>query len=247
MNASAVKTHYEQHLGPVYVWMAGGFDAALARGASELDALGIDTGTITAAIDLGAGFGMHALPLAERGARVIAIDTCKELLDELRTAGTARAIECIEDDLLGFRRHVPTPCDLILCMGDTLTHLPDHDAVRTLAREACAALAPPGRLILTFRDYTRELTGTSRFIPVRSDADRIFTCFLEYGPDLVTVTDLVHERTDRHWTLRAGSYPKLRLDPEWVIRALEEVGFVVARDAGPGGMVRLAARKQSRT
>jgi len=40
---------------------------------------------------------------------------------------------------------------------------------------------------LSFRDLTPDLTGLNRFIPVRSDPDRIMTCFLEYEPETVIV------------------------------------------------------------
>lgn len=38
--ASAAE-HYEHHLGPIYVWMAGGCDAALEAGRAEIEALGL--------------------------------------------------------------------------------------------------------------------------------------------------------------------------------------------------------------
>ncbi|MCK9407771.1 MAG: hypothetical protein WCX28_01270 [Bacteriovoracaceae bacterium] len=52
--------------------------------------------------------------------------------------------------------------------------------------------------LLTFRDYSTELTGNSRFIPVKSDASQILTCILEYSSETVTVTDqkMTHEITE---------------------------------------------------
>jgi len=51
------RTHYEQLLAPIYVWMAGGVESALAAGAQDVAPLTPGDGL---AIDLGAGFGMHA-------------------------------------------------------------------------------------------------------------------------------------------------------------------------------------------
>ena len=65
--------HYRAHLAPVYLWMAGGFEAALSRGEAEVDALFPDLAPGATAVDLGAGFGMHAIPLARAGARVLAL------------------------------------------------------------------------------------------------------------------------------------------------------------------------------
>ena len=57
-------------------------------------------------------------------------------------------------------------------MGDVLTHLESHQDVSGLLADAFAALAPGGRLVLTFRDMSEALSGLDRFIPVQSDANR---------------------------------------------------------------------------
>ncbi|MFL1528905.1 hypothetical protein [Pseudomonas sp. O230] len=71
---AAVADHYETHLAPVYLWMAGGFDAAVSRGEAEIEAVLPNLASGTTAIDLGAGFGMHTIPLARRGCSVVAAD-----------------------------------------------------------------------------------------------------------------------------------------------------------------------------
>jgi len=128
-------------------------------------------------------------------------------------------------------------------MGDTLTHLPCLEAVESLLTEVAVALNAAGRFVLTFRDYSSALTGDKRFIAVRSDADRILTCFLEYGAELVTVHDLLHERDGIQWKLKVSSYPKLRLAPDWVADKLASHGLQVTRLPGPGGMVCLVAMR----
>ncbi|MFN7978543.1 MAG: class I SAM-dependent methyltransferase [Vicinamibacterales bacterium] len=236
--------HYEEHLGPVYLWMAGGADTALAAGLAELQALDVPMGAGTHALDLGAGFGMHAIPLARMGADVIAIDSSPLLLRELDTLRGDTPVRTACDDLLAFPRHVIDPPDLILCMGDTLTHLPDVAAVETLLGAVASALAPRGRFVATFRDYSTALEGDRRFIPVRSDEARVLTCFLEYAEAHVTVHDLLHERTPEGWTMRVSHYRKLRLDVPRLVARMEAAGLDVRRDAGPRGMVRLVATRR---
>ena len=79
--------HYAKHLGPVYTWMVGDIDAALARSDLELDALSLPADGAATAVDLGAGFGMHAIPLARRGYSVVAMDSYEPLLQEARRRG----------------------------------------------------------------------------------------------------------------------------------------------------------------
>lgn len=238
----SVRDHYAGLLAPVYSWMAGGAEAALARGEAELDALRLTPRGSAIALDLGAGFGMHAIPLARRGFTVVAVDSSAELLRELRAHAAGLPIRSVEADLLDFPGHVADSPQVILCMGDTLAHLPSRQAMEALLAKAAAVLAPGGAFVLTFRDYSTPLTQDRRFIHVRSDADRILTCFLEYGNEHVDVFDLLHERQGTQWTQRVSSYRKLRLTPEYVSAALRNLGFQVTREVGLSGMVRLVAR-----
>ena len=242
-NMASVSEHYANHLGPIYIWMAGGFDSAVKRGAAEIDAIDVPLLSKSVAVDLGAGFGMHAIPLANRGFSVIAIDTCTELLEELRRCRNTLPVQTIEDDLLVFRKHLTTEAQIVLCMGDTLTHLSDAESVLQLISEVSEALMNGGRFIITFRDYSQALTGEQRFIPVRSDDRRILTCFLEYADSYVTVHDILHELDTSGWHLRVSSYRKLRLSPDWICTVLDSSGFDVRREPGMAGMVRLVATR----
>jgi SAM-dependent methyltransferase len=232
--------HYEQLLAPIYVWMAGGVESALAAGAQDVAPLVPGEGL---AIDLGAGFGMHAIPLARAGYEVVALDTSRELLDVLRANSAGLAIRTVEADLLDFRRHAQTAASLIVCFGDTLTHLESTDDVERLARDVAASLRPGGRFVTTFRDYMHPAVGDARFIPVRSDANRIHTCFLEEHPDHMLVHDIVHEREGATWRMKLSSYPKLRLAPAAVAETLRYEGLEPTVTAGARGMVRITAVK----
>jgi SAM-dependent methyltransferase len=241
---STATEHYAHHLGPVYSWMVGDLEAASARASAELDALGLPGQTHGAAVDLGAGFGLHTLPLARRGFTVTAIDSCQTLVDELQGRAAGMPIDAVAGDILDFRKYVSKPVEVILCMGDTLTHLPERDSVEHLFADVAASLTPGGLFVATFRDYvSAPLQGDRRFIPVRSDESRILTCFLEYGEGTVTVHDLLHERANGQWHQRVSSYRKLRLQPQWVAAKLAERGLQVRTGTAPAGMTLVAATK----
>ncbi len=237
---STAREHYEGLLAPIYVWMAGGLEAALAAGAADVQSLAPGAGL---AIDLGAGFGMHAIPLARAGYDVLAIDSSPQLLDVLRTNSTGLAVHALEADLLDFARHVEREAELIVCLGDTLTHLAEPAQVKRVFRDAARTLRPGGGLVLTFRDYGHPASGAARFIPVRSDANRILTCFLEALPEHMLVHDIVHEREASAWRMKVGSYRKLRLPPVRVEAMLREAGLEPATEPGPRGMIKITARR----
>jgi SAM-dependent methyltransferase len=241
---ATVTEHYDDHLGSIYSWMVGDIDATMGRNRADLEARGLRPGATGVAVDLGAGPGVHAIPLAQLGFRVIAIDTCAELNGELRMRAGALPVRVVDDDLLNFRAHCPQGADVILCMGDTLTHLASPAQVAALLADVVEALAPGGVFIATFRDYvSHELVGSDRFILVRGDEERILTCFLEYGSERITVHDVVHERDTDGWRMRVSSYAKLRLDPRTVAGQLGDAGLTVTTDPAPGGMLRVVAKR----
>ncbi len=221
----SVEQHYDQVLADVYAWMAGGFDAAIARNAEFFAARKIAPRGCGRAVDLGAGCGFQAIPLATLGFSVVAIDTDRKLLDELREHAGDLDIAIVRDDMVNFDRRSSSPVELIVCMLDTVLHLKSKELVGTLFAKVHAALEPEGRFIVTFRDMSRELTELERFIPVRSDDDTVFTCFLEFEPETVKIHDLLYRRTAGRWTFHKSFYRKLRLSRDWVEQRLRASGF----------------------
>jgi hypothetical protein len=238
-----IQEHYDNHLGPIYTWMHGGTDTAIASGAADVAKIAESLSRTGLAVDLGAGFGMHAIPLARQGFRVVAIDTCAALLEELRSHQDNLQIETVHDDLQSFRQYLPQPPLLVLCMGDTLTHLPDHDSVTRLIGAVSSEMETGGHFVITLRDYSTALTGEQRFIQVRSTERRILTCFLEYTASHVTVHDIVHEWNGTRWTMAVSAYRKLRLSPVWLVNALKVNHFAVEQRIGMSGMVHLTAHR----
>ncbi|WP_225839567.1 class I SAM-dependent methyltransferase [Streptomyces sp. NK08204] len=250
--------HYERLLAEHYTWMLGGDIEAAASGQAALLAdaglpVGTGEGGGDIAVDLGCGPGPQTLALARHGyARVIAVDTSTRLLDELTAhaadAGLAGTIRPVHGDI---RQALPQVLDaakaaVIVCMGDTLPHLPSKADVSRLLHDVATALRPGGRFLATYRDLSREVQGTDRFIPVRGTDDRLLTCFLDYtDDDTVQVHDLLHLRgADGGWELRTSSYPKLRLDPTWLANQCREAGLDVRHAApGPRGLHILHATK----
>jgi SAM-dependent methyltransferase len=227
-----VYAHYANLLARHYSWMFGlSFDEKVAEQRAILEPHLRDTPR-NLAVDLGCGPGFQTMALSQLGFRQIhAFDTSAELLTELATHIGRLPIETHHTDILHLADYVPSEmADVVVCMGDTLTHLPSFQSIRQLFRSVATALAPGGLFILTWRDLTPELTGLDRFIPVRADDQRIMTCFLEYvSPTTVQVHDLIYTRNPAHtpstWTLEKSSYPKLRLSPTQVAAELTAAGL----------------------
>jgi SAM-dependent methyltransferase len=241
---SSSARHYDTLLAEHYTWMSGGLEANVARNSAFFAQHGIAPKLGGVAVDLGAGSGYQTIPLARAGFRVYAVDLSERLLAEVRAAATGLEVITVRSDLVAFTRQVREPVELFVCMGDTLPHLERRDDVPDLFSACAEALLPGGKLVLTFRDLSTEREGLDRFIPVRSEADRIFTCFLEYAPQHVTVHDLVHVRQpDGTWALRTSAYRKLRLSEADVAALAGAAGLAVQHRDAADGLVTLIAAK----
>lgn len=220
-----VKEHYENVLSDVYVWMFDGFENSLKKNTDFFKMHKISPTRSGAAIDLGAGCGFQSISLAKAGFTVTAVDLDAKLLSELESQSRKLPIKIVQDDLVDFDKHTKGNAELIVCMTDTLCHLETKGMVVSLFEKVVASLEESGRFVITFRDLSFELSELDRFIPVKSDENTVFTCFLEYEPETVKVHDLVYRKNDGNWCLNKSYYRKLRLSKEWVEEQLSNVGF----------------------
>lgn len=241
---NSVKTHYDTLLGPVYSWIVGDFETARDRCRAQFRVLGIESRQGGLAVDLGCGPGCQSIPLAELGYRVVAIDFCQGLLDELESHAADLPVTAVRDDLLNFAEHIDDAPQLIVCMGDTLAHLPDRDSVSRVLESAATTLAPGGTFVASIRDYSGPPpTGADRFVPVRSSEDRIFTCFLDYRDDVIVVHDILQVREAGGWRMEVSDYQKLILDYRPLVAQLGRLGLEVRPPAGSAGMLLIRADK----
>ncbi len=240
---AAAKEHYEMLLAEYYSWMSGGFSQRLQQNRKFFKSHNVRPARSGIAVDLGAGCGFQSIPLSQIGFSVTAIDSSKKLLAELRQNAKGLAIRTVNDDLVHFDRFCPGPVELAVCMGDTLTHLPTRKTIRQLLGKIFKAMEKGGRVIFEFRDLSAELTGLDRFIPVRSDAHTILTCFLEYEKNRVKVHDIVYHRRHGRWDFKKSFYRKTRIAPQWMKEALEALGFDLELFDIDDAAVRIIARK----
>lgn len=240
---ASVGEHYEKVLADVYSWMFGGFETGIQRNTDFFKTQNLKPEGSGIAVDLGAGCGFQSIPLARAGYAVTAIDIDAKLLDELKIHCGDLPVTIVRDDLLNFDEYLENNAELIVCMTDTLLHLDSKEKVDSLFTKVFGTLEPGGKFIITFRDLTYELKETDRFLPVRSDENIIFTCFLEYEPETVKVHDIVYKKTGGKWELFKSWYRKLRLSKQWVDAQLAKCGFVDLDSTAENGLVTIIVRK----
>lgn len=222
-----VEEHYKNHLANFYSWMIGDLNSKIHEFKTFLSTHEIQPFGNKVAIDLGAGNGIQSIALKELGFEVMAVDFNDQLLDELESNPKGKNIDIVRMDIREVSKFNEKRPELILCCGDTLTHLENKEEIEKLIEDSGDILEANGKLILTFRDYSNELNDQQRFIPVKSSNDRILTCIMEYGPKKVKVTDLLYEKIDSEWNQKVSSYQKVRISPNEVINIIKSNGMKI--------------------
>lgn len=196
------------------------------------------------ALDLGCGSGFQSIALAEIGFKVLAVDLCSALLDELRGQSAGRQVEVFQGDMLDAEIYADKgPFEITVCMGDSLTHLQKEEDVLALFNNVYKSLESGGKLVLTFRDLTAELKGVDRIVPVKSDDDKLMATFLEYENKYVNVHDVIFVRTNSGWELEKSVYKKLRLGEKQVEELLLNIGFNISSSYLHQGFSAIIAQK----
>lgn len=238
-----VKEHYDKHLGNFYSWMIGNFETNQNEFQVFLKENGLTPLASKIAIDLGAGHGIQSVALAKIGFEVIALDFNEQLLSELKLNSKGLSIQIFNEDIRKIKQFTYVEPELVICCGDTITHLSSKKEIESFISDISSILNYGGKVLLSFRDYSNELTGDDRFILVRSDETRILTCVLDYNKDSVRITDLLYERTEAGWKQKVSSYNKVRILENEMISILETNRLKIQLNKKLKGMINLIAVK----
>lgn len=241
---STTKEHYEDHLADIYAWMSGDLMQRVTSQKEFFEYNGIIPAGNKHAVDLGSGHGIQSLALTELGFLVTAIDFSRKLLYELEQNSKGK-VHIIEADLMQFEKYAEKcrGAELVVCMGDTLTHLDSVKEVQKLIALIHGLLNEGGKAILSFRILDKTPRDTDRFINVRSDESRILTCFLEDDGEKVKVNDIIHEFDGEKWNMKVSSYKKLRLTNESIKKMLTKSGFELTFESKINGMEHIISKK----
>lgn len=208
--------------------MIGDFETRQREHQQFLEQNNLVPGSTGTAIDLGAGNGIQSVSLANLGFRVKAVDFNRQLLAELEENRRDLPVEIIEGDIRAVEKYAAEKPELIVCWGDTLTHLENLAEIEKLIADCARILTGGGKLLLSFRDYSAALEGDARFIPVKADETRILTCCLDFESERVRVTDIFHYKTENGWTQKVSSYYKVRVSPAAIEAIISKSGLKIS-------------------
>lgn len=184
-----------------------------------------------AVLDAACGTGLFALEFARRGVRTTGADLSAGMLEQARgkAARQGLAADWLCAPMQDLAGHVQEKrFDLILCMGNSLPHLLDDNALRNTLEGFRALLAPGGRVFLHLLNYERILDRKERVVGISRTPDNAteYIRFYDFEPPLLRFNVLRLRWLENHRaahdltavTLRPWCSAELR-------RALEAAGF----------------------
>ena len=177
-------------------------------------------------VEFGAGTGRMALPLAQAGYRVTAVEPSAPMLERLRAADEGDAIRCIQStvqDYTGRTRH-----DLALCVFTVVIYLLTEDELQAALHSVRRSLKPGGRLLIDvpsrelFHDRRVRRRRLQRTVTTKPLGGDLF----DYRETVVLGEELGGGRYADRFTVRCWSR-------EQVLQAAAKAGLQLQQELSP--------------
>ena len=219
------------------------YDLDLVEDPGDLDLyLALASRTGGPILELAAGTGRIAIPLAEAGHRVTAVDLNPAMLERARPT-TAGRVELLEADLLGLDRTDAGSYRLAILGLNSLFLLATRDAQREAIRTLARHLAPEGLAVIDVwlpdGDDLARFDGRLIFEYVRTDPEtgrevtKVATARHDAATAVVDLTSIYEEGRPGEPVTRWIRRDTLRLVGADELRAhVEDAGLVVEQLAG---------------
>jgi SAM-dependent methyltransferase len=194
---------------------------------SLLDSLR-DGGGVRSVVDCGCGTGAQLLPFAAAGAECLGFDPDPSLVAIARRKLAVYPRTRVE--IGGFSdlpRLASAPSDLLMCLGNSLVHVPQAEAGRFLA-DAARSLVPAGTLLLQILNYERLLRAGVTELPLMRVAEGAVEFRRRYeweGDRRVTFRTSLRISTGEEPRIVRNEIPLYPLYPEELWEMLASAGF----------------------
>ncbi len=156
-----------------YTDLSGVYDALFPVSEAQRGMFGrlLETGPVRRVVDAGCGTGAQLLRFARAGASCLGFDPDPSLVAIARDTLAAYPDVRIEEGGFADLSRLASPgADLVLCLGNSLVHVPQEEAARFLA-DSFALLAAGGRLLFQILNYERLFAHGVTELPLMAAED----------------------------------------------------------------------------
>ena len=185
-------------------------------------------------LDAACGTGMHALALAKHGYQVTGADLSHGMIEQARHNAVEAGL-AVRFEAVGFSELAPIfgpgSCDALLCLGNSLPHLPDSEHVVATLKDFAACLRPGGLLLVQNRNFDAVMASHERWMEPQSyhrdQAEWIFLRFYDFDPDGLISFHMItlHRQGTEGWSQQVSTTRLYPLRQGDLLAALHIAGF----------------------
>lgn len=118
-------------------------------------------------LDIGCGTGNKTVHFSTRRNKITGIDLDAGMIAKAKATNSQSNIHYDVINMLDIDTNfVPGQFDGILCLGNTLVHLPSADVIQSMLHKIYGALSPNGEFILQILNYDRIIANKVESLPV---------------------------------------------------------------------------------
>lgn len=150
-----------------------------------------------AILDVACGTGWHAIALAQRNYQVLGVDLSRAMIERARQNARQRGVSVhfiqagfgeIATQIEKAHSSIPRPpFDVVLCLGNSLPHALNLEALHRALEDFAACLRPAGILIIQNRNFDALLRRQERWLEPQSfhaeQEEFLFIRFYDFLPD----------------------------------------------------------------
>lgn len=179
-------------------------------------------------LDVACGSGEQAAMFRDLGVEVSALENDAKMVELVRAKG--RGIQVRLGSMEDVARLFEPGFDMAICIGNSLPHLHDLDAVRRTLDAMHSLLRPAGVLVLSIVNFDRVRRERIASLPVKEVRDPqgraiTFERFYDLSPLPQRVTFSTKLTVDGE--AHVASLPLTPISPEWLVGAVADAGMTV--------------------
>lgn len=185
-------------------------------------------------LDLACGSGRHAVALAQKGFKVVGLDSSKSMIEAARLLAQTERVEVdfLVADMVAAKEVVLGEFNLVTCIGNSLALLASREMLEKTIVNAHSLLEDGGAFVAQMLNFAEIRRSGFRFFPLKGGftnrgTDVVFTRFFESieGTEKATLMLTSFLKQDSEWTSHISKQQVLQLDKPILERALRLVGF----------------------
>jgi glycine/sarcosine N-methyltransferase len=182
-------------------------------------------------LDAACGTGHHAIALAKQGWAVTGADLSAVMIEQARENASAAGVD-VAFHVLGFGQlsSLEQRFDAVLCLGNSLPHLLNAQAIADALADFAAVLRPGSLLVIQNRNFDRVWAERERFMSPQSHREGrrewLFIRFYDFHQETITfnVVRLLHGKEG--WTQETEATTLRPVFYKDLATALASVGLI---------------------